>query len=269
MALQQLQTISASKLRVFRTCQRQFYYKYVLPKEDRLPAEKRVSGLLGTVLHKVIEMYYTGENTNSRALFQQLMLETVEQWEADGEKINGLEWFNKSLKDGKAMLNDFDWSKFNPIMHQGKLALEVAFELPFPNQHMPIVMIQGYIDMISDMGGINVIDHKSTQKVPNADQLAHDPQFLIYAWAFQQMYDVLPDKVIFNALRKGTQIEVDVLHEFDTKIAQMTTDILALIEPRRYYPRRVMDTECTSYCDFYALCYGQKMKEVANVISLD
>lgn len=246
-----LPTFSASKIKTFRTCQRQYYYKYILPRALRPTEDKNIGALLGIALHKAIEQKYRFDASPTQT-FQQVMLETLDEWEEKNYVVRGVEWFSKSMKDGKAILNSFDWSRFEPI------DVELEFLLPFPNKKHPIALITGYIDMITVNG--EVIDHKSQRKMPNQDQLNHESQFILYAWAFQQLYGTLPNMVIWNHLRTNTPIIADVLTEFDFKLDQLTQDLLAMISPSGY-PRRQMDSICTSECGFYTQCYGLRVKD--------
>ncbi len=246
-----LPIISASKVKTFRTCSKQFYYKYVVPKADRPEDAKNIGALLGTSLHKAIEKYYRGENPIQ--VFQNTMLTTLDMWEDKGYKVNGAEWFSKSLKDGKEILNTFGWGLFDPV------DLELEFMLPFPDAQHPIAIVNGYIDMTTT--DKRVVDHKSQRRVPNQDQLNHDPQFILYAWAYREMYGSLPTATIWNDLRNNKQIVVDVLTEFDFKLGQLVYDIDAMIHEDKY-PRRLMDNVCVRECSFYGLCYGLTAKQV-------
>lgn len=247
-----LPTVSASKIKVYKTCARQYQYKYVLPHNDRPIDDKNVAALLGTAIHKAIELKYdTGENPV--ATFQRVMDDTITQWENQKLKINMQGYYTTALKVGTDILRKFDWDQFNPI------ALEQAFTLPFPNASNPIANVTGFIDMI-DMDG-SVIDHKSKAKAPAQDELDHDPQFILYAWAYEQMYGVMPYRVIWNHVRTAKLYEANVQHFYSDKIAQLTADMVAMLD-NKHYPRRQMDKVCKTECSFYALCYGDKPKVV-------
>lgn len=246
-----LQTISASKIKTYRTCHKQYYYKYVMPKADRPEDAKNIGALLGTALHKAIEKRYRGENPIQ--VFQNTMLTTLDEWEDKGLKVNGMEWFSKSLKEGKILLNAFDWERFDPV------DLELEFMLPFPNRERPIAMVNGYIDMTTTNGW--VVDHKSQRRVPNQDQLNHDSQFLLYAWAYRELYGNLPTALVWNDLRNHKLIYVDAMTDFDFKLGQLIVDIDAMLHEDRF-PRRQMDSVCVRECSFYSLCYGLTAKQV-------
>lgn len=250
--IQGLPRVSASKIRVYRTCQMQYKYKYLIPWNSRPEDDKNVAALLGTALHEAIEMYYkTG--ANATATFQRVMEDTITEWEDKKLKINAASYYATAMKVGKEILRSFDWSKFSPI------ELEYEFTLPFPNKQTPLVNMTGYIDLI-DISG-KVVDHKSSSTVPNQNELDNDPQFIIYAWAYEQIYNTRPNAVIWNHLRTGKLYEANVFQNFDDKLQQLTNDITAMLE-NKYHARRKLDKVCLTECSFYVLCYGEKSSKV-------
>lgn len=244
--IQTLQTISASKLKTYKTCARQYYYKYMLPYHERPADDKNVAALLGTALHRAIELKYRNGDSPT-AVFQNVMSETLDEWERKNLKINAASYFTQAQKVGKDILKSFDWDKFNPI------ELEYAFTLPFPDNRNPLVNITGYIDLI-DTSGI-VVDHKSASQAPIQDELDNDVQFLIYAWAYQQLYHTQPKKVIWNHLRTAKLYEAHVMDNYDDKIEQLTQDIKGMLAAT-HFVRRQIDETCRKRCSFFENCYG-------------
>lgn len=247
-AVEGLRTVSASKIKVYKTCARQYEYKYVIPFADRPADDKNVAGLLGTALHKAIELKYK-EDKSPTGTFQTVMTGTLDEWENKRYKINALDYFPRAMKVGKEILTKFKWDQFTPQ------DLEYSFTLPFPNPENPIVNITGVIDLV-DMSGL-VADHKSASVAPIQDELDNDPQFIIYYWAYEQMYGVKPWKVIWNHLRTAKLIEANIEHNYELKIARLTEDINAMLN-NHHYQRRQMDDTCRKKCSFYTLCYGEK-----------
>lgn len=258
-AIPNLPTVSASKIKVYKTCARQYKNKYALAYAERPVDDKNVAALLGTALHEAIEMYYK-EGIRPTYTFQTVMNETIVEWEEQKLKINMAGYFTQAMKVGRAILEDFNWSKFNPV------ELELAFTLPFPNATNPIANVTGYIDLVDNQGAIyNVVDHKSTSYAPSQDELNHDPQFLLYAWAAEQLYEKKPDKIIWNHLRTHKLYYADVTTDYDDKIMQLTEDIHAMLHAK-HYARRQMDSVCKTKCSFYELCYGKKAADTTTVV---
>lgn len=243
-----LPTVSASKVKTYKTCARQYQHKYVTAYNDRPAEDKNVAALLGTALHKAIEMKYS-EGKSPTGIFQQVMSETIEQWENDGLNIKALDYYARAMKVGKDILKNYPWDMFNPI------ELEFSFTLPFPHDN-PIVNITGIIDHI-DIDG-SIMDHKSATYAPNQDELDNDPQFIIYYWAYEQIYKQYPYRTIWNHLRTNRQIVANIAHNYDLKLEQLTLDIEGMLANTRY-PRRLMDNVCRTRCSFFTLCYGDKV----------
>lgn len=244
-----LPTVSASKIKVYKTCAFQYYLKYRLPFNDRPADDKNVASLLGTALHEAIELYY-GKGISATQTFQTVMDETITKWEDDKVKINAAGYYTTAMKIGKEILNNFNWKQFNPI------ELEYSFTLPFPNPIAPILNMTGYIDLI-DRSRKLIVDFKSASHAPAQDELDHDPQFIIYAWAYEQIYNEKPDSIIWYHLRTDKQYEAHVQHNYQDKINKLSEDMLAMLESQRF-ARRQMDSVCKTKCSFYELCYGTK-----------
>ena len=229
-AVEGLQTVSASKIKVYRTCARQFQYKYKMARAERPEDHKNVAALLGTALHKAIELYYK-EKKSPTATFQSVMTNTLDEWEEAKFKINALDYFPRAMKVGKDILKTFNWDQFNPM------ELEYEFTLPFPSVENPLVNMTGLIDLL-DMSGM-IVDHKSATTAPNQDELDNDPQFIIYYWAMLQIEGIPPWKVVWNHLRTGKLIEANIGHNYEDKLEQLTVDIQGMLT-NTVYPRRLL-----------------------------
>lgn len=255
-AMPNLPTVSASKIKVYKTCARQYRNKYALAYADRPIDDKNVAALLGTALHEAIEMYYK-EGIRPTFTFQNVMNTTIAEWEAAKLKINMAGYFTQAMKVGRDILDTFDWDQFHPV------ELELSFTLPFPNAINPIVNVTGYIDLVDAQG--NIVDHKSTAQAPNQDELNNDPQFILYAWAAEQIYGEKPNKVIWNHLRTQKLYYADIQTDYDNKIAQLTEDIEAMLHAK-HFARRQMDDVCKRKCSFYVLCFGKKAADTTPVV---
>ena len=245
-----LQTISASKLKVFKTCAKQYYYSYIVPRGDRPERDKNVAALLGTALHKAIEERYRN-NANPTVVFQTVMSETLTEWEDKEYKIIAADYYPRALSVGKEILRNFNWDWFTP------LHLEYKFTLPFPNKEYPIVNITGVIDHIDSLGFI--ADHKSDKLAPNQDELDNNAQFIIYYWAYEQMYGHPPKGIYWNHLRTGKLIEANIANNYRDKLLQLEHDILSMLN-MKYFARINMSDTCRKKCSFFEQCYGVKIE---------
>lgn len=244
--LKGLPQISASKIKTYRSCARKFYYSYIeKPTKEENKEEKNVAALLGTTLHRVIEAKYKNPQINPLALYQEKMLSLLQEWEDVGYKINGEQYFGKSLKEGREILEQFQWDRFSPR------ALEFYFSLPFPMID-PIAKITGYIDMITDDG--IVIDHKSQRAIENTEEMANNAQFILYRYAFHAINNVYPRSVAWHDLRTQQLIDTGVHVDYDIKLAKLTEDITAMLNAT-HYSRINLSAQCKRECSFYNLCW--------------
>lgn len=243
-----LPQISASKIKTYRSCAKKYEYSYInKPTAQENKEERNVGALLGTVLHRIIEARYKDPSINPMSLYQEKMLGLLEEWQALGYTILGEQYFSKQFKEGREILEKFNWDLFRPV------ELEKYFSVLFPSVDAPIAKLIGYIDLIDE--NTSVIDHKSQRKLPAADELANDAQMIIYRFAYKQMYGDWPYKVVWHNLRSGELIDTHVEDNYDEKFAQLVSDITAMLSATQYSRINLSDT-CRKECGFYKLCWG-------------
>lgn len=252
-----LPQISASKIKTFRQCSRKFYYTYInKPDPINHSEEKNTGALLGTILHRIIEAKYQNPEIDPLALYQEKMLSTLEEWQTLNYTIIGEQYFSKSMKDGREMLMNFNWNKFKPI------ALEHHFDVPFYNGANIIARVVGYIDLIDE--NKFVVDHKSQKKTPSVDELANDAQMLLYRYAYNSLYGEYPDKVYWHNLRTGELIDTQVEYAYDTKMLQLSCDIVSMLNSMKNdnaYARINLSDICRKECGFYKLCWSNSIND--------
>lgn len=227
--------ISASKIKTFSSCERQFFYRYI----DRVPTGVGGRALLGRCVHKAIELGFQGRDP-----FEVYN----EEWMRGVKEVTGTDNMQKLYNEGLKMLDIYDFDQIPPV------EMELGFELPFPNRDNPAVLIQGYIDQIFP-GGV-LVDMKTSVKRPQISALKYSPQFVLYAWAFRELYGKLP-KVYWHHLRTGEKFLADVQEDQIKSIIPIVKGLEAQIkyadEIEQYH--RNVGFEC-SFCPFSDICLG-------------
>lgn len=250
-----LPTLSVSRVKMYRTCARKYYLRYILPKDQRPEEQKNIYALKGTALHASIEAYYTLYNKDAdevkalnKALgvYQETLLTTLSTWQEEAPVV-GEEYAGAALKDGKEILRKLSYHTLVPDV------MEYRFALPFPNAESPICWMEGIIDMITKDG--TIVDHKSNSKAPSEKDLKQDPQFLVYRWAYEQIYGSAPYRVVWHHLKTGEFFPVD-LSDYDVLLDRFTGDVQDLVSRVFTIPpaRRLLDQECKQ-CMFFSTCY--------------
>ncbi len=82
-----LRYLSASRLKCWQTCRRQFYYRYV----ERLVVPTAPALFIGRQIHEVLRLWNWGKWKNEPLSPEQLRAALVERWEADAQGVHPLE----------------------------------------------------------------------------------------------------------------------------------------------------------------------------------
>lgn len=231
---------SASRINTYKTCPKLYYYKY----HERLDEPKHILTILGSALHKSIETFYL-KGTPAKATFTKEFYNGVLYAETHSG-VKGTDSPSSVAVLGSSIVDALDWS-LKPV------ELEKAFELPFPSKENPVCILRGVIDMVVD-GGI-IIDHKSTKTKPTKKKLADNYQFILYAWAYRELYGTLPEKVYWHHLRTQEFIEADVLKNFEEKLQIIVDDVRTIIADVEFN-KVEKNGFCTHVCHFHDKCWG-------------
>lgn len=139
-----LSHVSASSIKLFKSCPRRWYERYILDKKE--PTSKAMAR--GTAVHKQLEDY--------------LLTGAIPD-----DSIEG-----KIAKSGLQHLPE----------PQGRFKVELSLEqIPLASTPVPF---KGFIDLLSDGDTPEVLDHKTTSNFKYAltsEQLGEDTQLIIYA----------------------------------------------------------------------------------------
>jgi len=239
-----LPVLSASRIKLFKRCGKQYAYRYVLNQAD----DKSIPALIGSAYHKAIESYYS-DGKNVAATYQRFVNDSLNEWNDKGYSIKGEEWYKEMKNAGSDMVTLFKPDMFQPT------ALEYDFTLPFPNAENPICMIHGFIDLIDSREW--VVDHKTGKKKPTVLDLTSDPQFLLYAWAYHAVHQKLPKHIYWHHARTGELLDIPIQDQFQERLEMLQEDITAMIATQTY-SRRPYDTQiCVRECSFFHECYGR------------
>ena len=200
--------------------------------------------VIGTAAHKAIELHYRSQAMILPTFYQRVAM-TV-SGDVEGFE-NGLN-VQRTIASG---LSEFDPTWYTPRIVNDKIQLERYFRLPYPNAVNPVCTIEGYIDMVTDDA---VIDFKTGSESPSKKYVENDLQFIIYYWAYQQLYGEYPDKVIYHRIRNNKQITGKKfnMEKLDAIITQFLADPMV-------YDMETPCNDCAPWC-------GVKRLKVLNAI---
>jgi len=227
-------TLSASKLKTFTACERKYYYEYI----DRRESKKHPAAALGTAVHKTIERVYK-EGTDPAPIFLAEFDKEIVQYEDVDVDLR------KYRADGVKMVQLYKFDRRVPV------EMELEFLLPFPNQAHPLCNIRGIIDQTYDWG---FVDLKTNRSKPLHSVLDNDIQFILYDWAYNEIYNTPAVNRVWNHLRTGEDLYADTTGKLDNA----TRAIERILEKQvtGIYDRSIGDP--CRICNFRLPCLGRE-----------
>jgi CRISPR/Cas system-associated exonuclease Cas4 (RecB family) len=231
-------TISASKVKTFTTCQRQYYYRYF----ERLQSPVTGRALLGRCVHKAVELGFQGQEPIG--VFS-------DHWSSGVSEVQDNSNLSKLYNEGLTMVSKYNFDQVPP------LEMELGFTLPFPNADHPICYVNGYIDQI--FPNHVVVDLKTGLRRPKQSVLNNMPQFILYAWAYLQLYGKIP-RVYWEHLRTAERLEAEITPEAVHDMEFLARAVVGKVEGTRNiedYFKNVSDNTC-GQCDYRDICLSEE-----------
>lgn len=170
--------LSASSIKAYLNCSRMYYHRRYNKKEAKsFPAMD-----MGTVAHATLETYW-------RDRAEALAFAEKESYEYNLGVVE--------MKKVAIFVNTF-FDNFTSLVGE-KDEIELEFKIPIAEN----VFVVGKMDRVT-LSGL-VIDWKTNARPPK--NISNDPQFILYSWAYEQLFNKKPVAVFFASLSKGTLIK--------------------------------------------------------------
>jgi CRISPR/Cas system-associated exonuclease Cas4 (RecB family) len=200
---------------------------------------------LGNALHFALEMGHKEGPWDLKKVVT-IFLKEFRRVVEDDEVFVTWPRMKKHEAEGVEMLEVYDNGIQSGKISTTPLAIEKEFKLPFEEE----IVVVGKIDKIerTEQGTFIVTDYKSGGKEPDPWFLTHDLQFTCYAWACQELYGQIPEKLIWHHLRTGKLLETT---RTQTDIDELKVMLHNALEMNRQDIRyRVYNAQVCGYCEF-------------------
>lgn len=221
----ELPRVSATKIKTFLICPKKYEFRYVLDKEEK----PNIYAVLGLSVHKAIaDFYVSGSNPRTRF---------IEHWDAliqDYQLRDDVYLFRRGLN----IIDRY------PHYHDKPIEVEKEYFLPYPPDN-PLCLLHVVYDQIYEWG---IRDLKTNMKKPKPLDLSYDMQFILYAHAFEVLFNKKP-KVVWHHLETGEDINVAIYADYG-----YTQEIIRALLDQNVFYRRVGD-HCT-FCSYRKECLG-------------
>ena len=251
--------ISYSSLDTFQTCP----LKYKFQEIDRIKVPKSKEAVFGSVLHATLKFIHT-PGILSPALEQALdyfsknwvsvvFADEIEERAAFSQGVGIIQDYYKKNDPARANIVDLE-SRFNIELNDAKETHTVA----------------GIIDRIDKTDdGYEIIDYKTTKKMPSQEKVDNDIQLSIYLQAFLARYPKETEnldkiKVSLYYLKHGVKLTSTRTLEQLKKSEQLFLDTIKIIESGKFEP--VISPLC-DWCGYQNRCpmWKHKFKELRKI----
>lgn len=247
--------ISYSALDTYQTCP----LKYKFQEIDRIKVPKSKEMVFGTVLHSTLKFIHTPG----------ILSPTLEQALDYFSKNWNSEVFSDELEEratfsqGVQMIQDY--YKKNDPARTNIVDLESRFQIEV-GEHI----VSGIIDRIDKTeDSYEIIDYKTTKKMPSQEKVDNDVQLSIYLHAFLSRYPKEMDnldkiKVSLYYLKHGVKLSSTRTFEQLKQSERVFLDTIKIIESGKFEP--VVSPLC-DWCGYQNRCpmFKHKFKELRKI----
>lgn len=218
--------LSASSIKDFLACERKYWYRRYASKLA-VPNEYLIRG---RVVHEVIEKYWDDSSA-------------------------GLMYLN-TLDDGTFNMDKADlhikmfYNNFSNLLSENDL-IEYKFKVKYDED----VYFIGKFDWIIQGTGV-VIDWKTNRSTPK--DISKDPQFLLYYYAYTQLFNSPPSSVYFASLTRGKFVKFNFSQRnLDILLGDIIPDMLEHINEDKFQPSGLFKNVTCKFCSFREHCHDK------------
>jgi len=253
--------ISYSALDTYQNCSLKYKYQNI----DKLKEPKSKEAVFGTLLHATMKFVHTPSLLPPKledALDYFSRNWNSEIFESEPEERNafsmGVTMIQEYYKKNKP-------ADFNIVDLESRFAIEIGDE---KNKHI----ISGIIDRIDKTeDGYEIIDYKTTKKMPSQEKVDNDLQLSVYLNAFLTRYPKEIDRldkvtVSLYYLKHGVKLSATRTKEQLEQSKQLFLDVIKEIEAGNFAPNV---TPLCDWCGFQKICpmWRHKFKEARKIDS--
>ncbi|MDP1833462.1 MAG: PD-(D/E)XK nuclease family protein [Candidatus Moranbacteria bacterium] len=251
--------ISYSAFDTYQNCS----LKYKFQNIDHIKTPKSKEAVFGSTVHETMKFIHTPGILSPT--LDQAMEHFSNSWNpavfdsADEERA--------AFSQGVRIIQDY-YQKNNPA-NFNIVDLESRFQIEIgtaDNKHI----ISGIIDRIDKTDdGYEIIDYKTTKKMPSQEKVNNDLQLSVYLQAFLSRYpkeieNIDKLKVSLYYLKHGVKLSATRTVEQLKKSEQLFLDVIKLIEEGRFEPNI---TPLCDWCGYQNICpmWRHKFKELRKI----
>ncbi len=254
--------LSYSSLDTYQSCSLKYKYREI----DKLPEEKSKEAVFGTLIHATLK--YVHEPALIPPTVEQAIDYFGKHW--SGEKFENELEERAAFVQGVEMLQRY--YEANRIAEYNPLALESRFSIEIGTETTGRHIIAGVIDRIDrTRDGYEIIDYKTSKKMPSQDKVDNDLQLSIYLRAFLARYPKEWERlnkitVSLYFLKHGVKLSSTRTRAQLEALDATFLEVIHAIEAGKFEP--TLSPLC-DWCSFQKICPLWKHKFKAETIAIE
>ena len=239
--------ISYSTLDTYQNCPLKYKYRNV----DKIPEPKSKEAVFGTLVHAVMKYIHTPA----------LLAPSVEQALDYFAKGWNSEIYENEMEERAAFTQGVtiiqNYLAKNKPADYTIVDLESRFAIEIGNAETGLHTVSGIIDRIDKTAdGYEIIDYKTTRKMPSQDKVDNDIQLSIYLKAFLARYPKEIDRldqitVSLYYLKHGVKLSSKRSKEQLETLEKTFLDVIHSIEEEKFDP--ILSPLC-DWCGYQKIC---------------
>jgi putative RecB family exonuclease len=231
--------LSYSAINTYETCPAKYRFQY----EDRLPTASSPALAFGESLHRALYRFHDRPVPVAPSLPE--LLEMLEDgWVADGFRDGAEEAVYRD--HGRQVLAEYH--RTNAESFRIPAALEFRFSVQVDG-----VQVNGVIDRLDRIpgGGYEIVDYKTSRRLPPKAQVDRDLQLSVYHLAAQEIWGIEPERLTLYYLLPGERMTTSRSPADTEDLRRRIATVAERIEAGRFEPRA---NPLCDWCDFQARC---------------
>ena len=259
--------ISYSALDTYQNCS----LKYKFQNIDKIKEPKSKEAVFGTLIHSTLKFIHTP------SLLQPKLEEALDyfskNWNADvfENEMEERAAFSQGVQIIQNYYKKNDPAAANVVDLESRFAIEIAGNKNTPvkssaDDHGASHIVSGIIDRVDKTeDGYEIIDYKTTKKMPSQEKVDNDLQLSVYLNAFLSRYPKEAanlDKITVSLyyLKHGVKLSSTRTKEQLENAKKIFLDVVAAIEEEKFEPNV---TPLCDWCGYQKLCpmWKHKFKE--------
>lgn len=245
--------LSHTALDTMDKCQYMYYLKYVKRIKPFVPVSYPL--VTGVAFHSLVEEMYNTKNFTKEFLVRNWKRHFMNALESASTTFASTKGYEKYLNYGYGIVHTFyAFAKRHGYLKPA-LETEWKFTIPVENDQGKDFLITGKVDLLRKVGvGLEIVDWKTSWKVPTKAEIAKNKQLTIYDWAVKKVFKVSQTAPSMFYARKSAIRRSNRTVDDHNKILQEFKNMVKIRDKGVYKP----NLKSCHWCDFQKHCKHYK-----------